>query len=147
MLSFCCLCGSKKNTVSNFDVEEKTADVRLPTCVWETAANLHPLQIAKVGSDGALAKTSLGKPTENEYTVELGITLLDAFVEVSREIPVPGLPDIVKVAVSLVKACQVSYYLLKHDSILIQMRLGKPCDVGKGERAEGSNYKACDDSG
>ena len=71
----------------------------------------------KIGDDGALVKTSLGKPTGTEYTVELGITLLDAFVEVSREIPVPGLPDIVKVAVSLVKACQVSYYLLRDGTL------------------------------
>ena len=49
----------------------------------------------------------MGKPTNNEYAVEAGITLLDAFVEISKQIPVPGVPEVVAIAVSLIKACEV----------------------------------------
>jgi hypothetical protein len=53
------------------------------------------------------ATEQLGKPTNNEYAVEAGITLLDAFVEISKQIPVPGVPEAVAIAVSVIKACEV----------------------------------------
>ena len=53
------------------------------------------------------ATEHLGKPTNNEYAVEAGITLLDTFVEISKHIPVPGVPEVVSIAVSVIKACEV----------------------------------------
>lgn len=49
-----------------------------------------------------------GKPSRAEYGTELGMSLLDAFVEVSQHIPVAGVPEVVRVAVSLIKSCEVS---------------------------------------
>ena len=58
-------------------------------------------------SQSESATEHLGKPTNNEYAVDAGITLLDTFVEISTHIPVPGVPEVVAIAVSVIKACEV----------------------------------------
>ena len=52
-------------------------------------------------------KDDIGKPTNKEYAVDFSLQMLDGCVSVSKFIPVPGVPEVVELAVSIAKACDV----------------------------------------
>jgi hypothetical protein len=94
-----------------------------------------------------VTRDRLGKPTNSEYAIEAGINLLDTFVEISKQIPVPGVPEVVAIAVSVIRACEVrtcvNLQLLLTEFILL---IGEQRNVGRSKALTNSHSKSDDDS-
>jgi hypothetical protein len=92
-------------------------------------------------SQSESATEHLGKPTNNEYAVNAGINLLDAFVVISRQIPIPGVPEAVAIAVTIIKACEVRTSVEVSTPEFI-IALGKQRNVGRGKALKNSDSKS-----